>query len=450
MSTSAESRSAGQIVLLVIGSLLALVAAACLLGGAAALLANVLRDDDGFFTSPSERFASTTYAITHEPVQLSETPQWVFDDLAVGDVRITAESEQPVFIGIADEADVDRYLSGVAYDEVRELDYRPFSVEYDGSPGGAPRGAPTSERFWVASAAGSGTTSLDWKLEQGDWRAVVMNADGSRGVTAELEFGADTPLLWWIGGALLGLGLLVGGAAAAMIALGARTPALAAAGSPAVPAATTVVEEEAPYPVRADGSLDPGLSRWLWLVKWFLAIPHYVVLAFLWAAFAVLTLVAFFAILFTGRYPRGIFDFTTGVVRWTWRVYFYAFALGTDRYPPFSLGAEPGYPATLEIPYPARLSRGLVLVKWWLLAIPHYLVLAILFGNVGWVAADWEVRAPSLAGVLALIAGVVLLVKGRYPREIFDLVVGCYRWAYRVLAYAALMRDEYPPFRLGR
>jgi len=202
--------------------------------------------------------------------------------------------------------------------------------------------------------------------------------------------------------------------------------------------------------VQVEGRLDPELSRWLWLVKWFLAIPHYVVLAFLWAAFVVLTVVAFFAVLFTGRYPRSLFDFNTGVVRWTWRVYFYAFALGTDRYPPFSLGGEPDYPATLAVPYPERLSRGLVLVKWWLLAIPHYLVLAILFGNVGWIGADWDVRAPSLAGVLAVIAGVILLVKGRYPREIFDLVVGCYRWAYRVLAYAALMRDEYPPFRLGR
>jgi hypothetical protein len=189
----------------------------------------------------------------------------------------------------------------------------------------------------------------------------------------------------------------------------------------------------------------------LWLVKWLLLIPHFTVLFFLWLALAVLTVVAGFAILFTGRYPRAIFDFNVGVMRWSWRVSFYGFsAFGTDRYPPFSLAPDPNYPADFQVDYPDHLSRGLVLVKWWLLAIPHYLVIAIFAG--GWALAGrgdaWRFGGGGLIALLVLIAVVVLLFRGQYPESIFDFVMGMNRWCYRVLAYVALLRDEYPPFRL--
>jgi hypothetical protein len=127
-----------------------------------------------------------------------------------------------------------------------------------------------------------------------------------------------------------------------------------------------------------EGQLDPRLSRWRWLVKWLLVIPHMFLLVFLWITFAVLTVVAFFAILFTGRYPRAIFDFNVGVLRWSWRVAYYSYsAIGTDRYPPFKLAGLADYPARLDVEYPRSLSRGLALVKWWLLALPHYLITCI-------------------------------------------------------------------------
>lgn len=205
------------------------------------------------------------------------------------------------------------------------------------------------------------------------------------------------------------------------------------------------------YPVRVEGTLDGNLSRWLWLVKWFLAIPHYIVLAFLWLAFWVLSVFAFFAILFTGRYPKAVFEFNVGVLRWSWRVGYYAFSvLGTDRYPPFSLAEAPEYPAHFDVAYPERLSRGLVLVKWWLLAIPHYLIVAILMGGAWWVWQNEAVRTsgPGLIGLLVIIAAVILAATGNYPRQLFDLILGLNRWVLRVAAYAGLMTDEYPPFRL--
>ena len=194
------------------------------------------------------------------------------------------------------------------------------------------------------------------------------------------------------------------------------------------------------YPVTVRGELTAPPGRGWWLLKWLLALPHYVVLLFLWIAFFCVCIIAFFAILFTGKYPKSLFDFNVGVLRWSWRVGFYSYqALGTDRYPPFSLDPDQDYPADLDIQYPEKLSRRLVLVKWWLLAIPHYIVIGVFMGGG---------QGGGLVFIFAIIAAIVVLFTGKYPEDMFKLVVGMNRWSLRVGAYAFLMRDEYPPFRL--
>jgi hypothetical protein len=141
-------------------------------------------------------------------------------------------------------------------------------------------------------------------------------------------------------------------------------------------------------------------------------------------------------------------------MRWSWRVVFYCSnVLATDRYPPFTLAAT-DYPAQLDVAYPEQLSRGLVLVKWWLLAIPHYLIVGLFTSGLIWWTTDaWGGNTVleiggGLIGILALIAVIILLFTGKYPRSLFDLLMGLSRWVIRVAAYASLMRDEYPPFRL--
>jgi hypothetical protein len=184
------------------------------------------------------------------------------------------------------------------------------------------------------------------------------------------------------------------------------------------------------YPLTFDVQYPESLNRWLIFVKWLLAIPHILILYVLQLLAAAVTFVAFFAILFTKKYPRGLFQFAVGVQRWSANVTAYA-GLLRDEYPPFS--SDPGqYPVTYDVQYPEQLNRWLPLVKW-LLVIPNLIVLALLLIVVYFV---W------------IISWFAILFTGRFPRGMFDFIVGALRWNYRLTAYANLMRDEYPPFSM--
>ncbi|MGB5937312.1 MAG: DUF4389 domain-containing protein [Ornithinimicrobium sp.] len=453
-----------RIVALVVGILVGLPALAVL--GAAGTLVTVLvlaRDDDGYLEVAEGTIQSSTLAVTASDVALnvdSATPHWVME-LLDADVRVQVtnlDQTRPVFVGVGPSSDVSAYLAGSAHDRITEWTDGQDPV-LQRRNGETTITAPGQRGFWEVQSSGTGTQALTWSATSGRWSAVVMNADGSPGISAQTRVDIRAGVLSQILVVMLVVGLALLALAVTLIVIGVsgprprRSPALASgeAGQHANP-------PDRAHPVQLSSTLDPTLSRWLWLVKWFLAIPHVIVLFFLWIAFLVLTVAAGFAILFTGTYPRSIFDFNTGVLRWSWRVSYYASTggLGTDHYPPFTLHAQPGDPAQLDITYPPRLSRALVLIKWWLLAIPHYLILGLLLGSVRW---DWVDNRPvnldptgggGVLGLLVLIAAIMMLFTGAYPRALFDLIIGLNRWLYRVIAYAALMTDSYPPFRLDQ
>ncbi|HET7802190.1 MAG TPA: DUF4389 domain-containing protein, partial [Humibacillus xanthopallidus] len=427
-----------HLVALIIGCLLILPGLGLLLGGAAVAGAYAFgRDDAGFLSLSVPTLRSPAAAITVEDIIVENAPgvpSSVLDRLQL-DLRMTAQPVTPgakLFLGVAPADALTSYLRGVAHDQVVGLS-EPRSgasriAVLRTSPGAATAPAPTGETFWTTSVTGTGQQVLTWRVTGGRWALAVMNADGSAGVDVATTIGVRAGFLLPVALLLFAIGLVVSGIAVALIVRG------ASGGQPAPPsdAALAAAEAEGGWaahpravsPVSLDARLDEPLSRWLWLVKWFLAIPHFIVLGFLWIAFFVVSAIAFFAILFTGTYPRGLFDFNLGVLRWSWRVSYYCSdgGIGTDRYPPFSLDVEPDYPARLDIVYPGRLSRGLVLVKWWLLAIPHYIIVGLFVGGGGWAwsashgeGAHLESSGWSLLGLLILVAGISLLFTGRYP-----------------------------------
>lgn len=488
---AAGRKNPGHWVLVVLGVVLTGLGMGLTIAGAMFSGADAAQRGGRYLVTGPERFQSPGYALVSEPLRIdSGVTGWLPTGAEDQFVRFRVQGTsvvpgQEVFLGVAPAADTAGYLQGVPHtvlgDDPRRWAGPPTGRQFQGPdsaqgvrpvPGTRVPVAPGQQDFWVTSASGPGTQPITVEVQPGRWTLVVMNADASRPVWVDLQAGIHTQVLGPVGTGMLitglialvlGLPMTLWGTAGlgrdidpSTVRRGHGPGATLAAGAP--DPGTPGGPQRPVHPVRFTGLLGSRLSRWLWLVKWLLAIPHYIVLAVLWCALAVTTIAAGIAILITGRYPREWFLFSVGVLRWNWRVGFYAYsALGTDLYPPFTLA--PGqYPAELDVTFPSRLSRGLVLVKSWLLAIPHLLILGIFTGAgvtgyaSGWGEDQWRGLdgGVSLLGLLVLVAAVILLFTGHYHPGIFDLIMGLNRWAYRVAAYVLLLRDEYPPFHLDQ
>jgi len=452
----------GKIFLMAVGVVVLIIGLVVTAAGASLLWANATqRDSTGYFNTPYATFESSGAALVSSvDFTMNPGPNDWLSHHPLGTLRLRADVRNGgTFIGIAPTEAVDKFLAGVNHDQVHSVRIAPYRVDYRTFAGNRSAADPATQNFWTTSASGTGVQQITWRPESGSWSLVVMRADAGAGVSARVAVGTNTGYVLPVGVGLTVGGVLLMMGGGLLLGLGiiglqrSRRRDLAPSEGAIAGVTTTVINPDA-YPVRLDGRLDSPLSRWRWLIKWILIVPHAIVVAFLWMAVMPLTLVAGIWILFTGRYPEPIFDFTVGVIRWTWRVGFYAFsALGTDQYPPFSLEPDESFPAAFAVDYPERLSRGLVLVKWWLLAIPQYLIVAAFMGGglglAGGTSSNWSyATGGGVIGILVCVAGVVLLVTGRYPQPIFDFVLGLNRWCYRVFAYVLLLRDEYPPFRL--
>jgi hypothetical protein len=430
--------------LIVLGAATALIGSSLVVGGAALLGAQVaLRDDAGFYTSPTYRLATDSYAVVLD-ADLDQWPTSPVRPSQIASIQVTTQStgDQAVFAGIARQSDIDRYLAGVAIDQVADVENG--AVLTRTVAGGALPAPPGEQSIWVASSAGTGRQSLRWPVEDGQWSLVVMNLDGTPSLGVAASAGARIAYVTPVALILLAVGLLC--LIGAIVTI--RGPGNGGVATAQVnPSFGKPIIENQPLQLSATIDVLPG--RWLWLVKWILLVPHIVVLTVLWAGFLVAAVAAGLCILITGRYPRPLFDFNVGVLRWTWRVGHYGYlSLGTDRYPPFTLQAVP-YPAQLEVRYPTDLSRWLVLVKW-LLVVPHLVIVGILVGSTFGVAtsSSWPAITGGLIGILVLVAALHLAFVRRYPQGVFDLLIGLSRWMFRVITYTALMTDLYPPFRL--
>jgi hypothetical protein len=225
-STASRRRLTGDgVALIIVGSIVALLALGMLASAVGAVRwADHERDADGYFTTSAQRYSSGAYAITHHGIDVDGLPNGVDVDDEVARVRITADSTNahPVFVGIARERDVETYLANVPHSELTDFEVDPFRPAYESVAGTSRPARPGAQGIWVASASGSGSQTLTWRVQDGSWAVVAMNADGARGVEADVAVGAKIRYIGWIFVGIFAVGAFLAALATTLIVLGAR------------------------------------------------------------------------------------------------------------------------------------------------------------------------------------------------------------------------------------
>ncbi len=223
-----------KIVLIIIGVIVAIAGAGCALGGGALA---VIAGSDGWIDTGTHRFDTSTRALVSESAEIEDADPGIS---AFGDVRVrirarSADPEREVFIGIARSADVERYLAGVEHDVITDIEFGDFNLDKRLEAGSRTPGEPAGETFWSAWQSGPGQQEVDWEVEDGEYRAVIMNADASRGIDVRGSFGVKIPYALAIGIGLAAAGLIVLAIGVLIIVLAARSATKPRAAPPPAP-----------------------------------------------------------------------------------------------------------------------------------------------------------------------------------------------------------------------
>jgi hypothetical protein len=221
-----QPRGAARTIAVIAGAIAAFVAVGLLIAGGVVLWANNKKDNDGYISASSERFSTSANAIATDNLDVKiDAPRWIISQDHYGKVRLRVKPRtgKSVFVGIAPTHAVAAYLGRTAHETVTDLSYQPFRASYRYQAGDRGPGLPVDQRFWVASAQGTGRQTVTWDVRRGDWSIVVMNADGSAGVDTSVSAGARLPFLAAVGWGTVGGGALLLVVASGLMFAGLRT-----------------------------------------------------------------------------------------------------------------------------------------------------------------------------------------------------------------------------------